>query len=221
MRTQTLGNLVFLYCIWASEKPLKIFCLRSLQVNVLVRTLRNNPEELCSKTNDLDFDILVDNLAIDGLIQEPEPIKPIPQPEPEPEVIIPQPDPKPEPVKPQPQPIKPVKPQPEPIKPKPQPIEPIKPKPQPIKPVEPNPQPIDPVKPKPQPIKPVKPKPQPIPVKPDPQPIKPVEPKPQPIDTGKCVKDKLSFCQWLIPKCGTSEKTRQDCCKSCGRRHGL
>ena len=73
-------------------------------------------------------------------------------------------------------------------------------------------------------VKPPKPE-----VKPTPKPaVKPPKPavKP-PTSVGKpskpsvkCVKDKLSFCQWLIPKCSTSEKTRRDCCVSCGRKHG-
>ena len=64
-------------------------------------------------------------------------------------------------------------------------------------------------KPKPKPATKPKPKPNPRPT------------PPEPVDeSSKCVKDKLSFCQWLIPKCGTSAKTRKDCCKSCGLKHG-
>ena len=90
---------------------------------------------------------------------------------------------------------------------------------------QPQPQPAKPNPPKPKP-NPVKPKPNPVPVrpnppKPKPQPPKPKPQPPRPVDEStKCVKDKLSFCQWKIPSCATSEKTRRDCCKSCGGRHG-
>ena len=165
----------------------------SLQRNVMKRTDRSNPESSCDTVNEINWDVILDNLAFE---------------EEEESAVVTQP-------KPTEAPIKPTednrKPQPE---PQPQPVKPNPPKPKP------NPVPVrpDPPKPKPQPnpvpVRPNPPKPKPQPPKPKPQPPRPVG------ESTKCVKDKLSFCQWKIPSCATSEKTRRDCCKSCGGRHG-
>merc|ERR1719317_1452626 len=113
----------------------------------------------------------------------------------------------------QPNPVPAVKPQPEPApKPPPVPKPPPeqKPKPQPVP--KPKPPPIQ--KPKPEPAP--KPKPKPI-QRPKPPPVQKPKPKPNPNPgNAPCKKDKISFCQWLIPKCATSAKTRADCCKTCG-----
>ena len=163
----------------------------SLQRNVMKRTDRSNPESSCDTVNEINWDVVLDNLVF-GEDEEEE--------EEEPEsALVTQPEITEAPIKPtednrkpQPQP----QPQPQPAKPNPSKPNPVKPKPNPV-PVRPNP-----------------PKPKPQPPKPKPQPPRPVD------ESTKCVKDKLSFCQWKIPSCATSEKTRRDCCKSCGGRHG-
>ena len=168
----------------------------SLQRNVMKRTDRSNPESSCDTVNEINWDIILDNLAFEEEEEsehttEPKPTEaPI---KPTEENRKPQPEP-------QPQPVQPVKPNPPKPKPNPVPVRPDPPKPKP--------------QPNPVPVRPNPPKPKPQPPKPKPQPPRPVG------ESTKCVKDKLSFCQWKIPSCATSEKTRRDCCKSCGGRHG-
>jgi len=189
-----------------------------LQKFVMKKPSRKNPTSTCFSTNEIDFEIVVDDILSSNGKLVPTPKPPVQKPNPEPALKpnpppIQKPQPKPE-SKPKPPPIQKPKPQPAP-KPKPPPVQ--KPKPQPVP--KPKPPPIQ--KPKPQPA----PKPKPPPVqKPKPQPAPkpkpPVQkPRPNPSNT-KCIKDKLSFCQWLIPKCKTSSKTRADCCKTCGGRVG-
>ena len=171
--------------------------IRSLQRHVMKRTDRSNPESSCDSVNEFNWDVVIDNLAFEEEEEEPEAI------------IVTQPEPTVAPTEAPTEP--PTEPTEDNRKPQPQPVKPNTPKPKPT-PVKPNPP-----KPKPNPV-PVRPKPPP---KPKPQPSKPKPQPPRPVDeSSKCVKDKLSFCQWKIPSCATSEKTRRDCCKSCGGRHG-
>ena len=162
----------------------------SLQRNVMKRTDRSNPESSCNTVNEINWDVIINNLAFE---EEEEESELVTQPKPTEAPTKPTEDNR----KPQPQPAKP-----NPPKPKPNPV--------PVRPDPPKPKP----QPNPVPVRPNPPQPKPQPPKPKPQPPRPVG------ESTKCVKDKLSFCQWKIPSCATSEKTRRDCCKSCGGRHG-
>ena len=175
--------------------------IASLQRSVLSKTSRTNPSLSCRSKNTIDFNVVKEHLAVP--LTETEPDDEETENETEVETVD-----ETEPQKPQttPAPIQPKTTQP---KPKPKPTEakptPVETKP---KPVETKPEPTE-AKPKPIPAKPIPAKPKPATVvKPDPNPTK------------KCKKDKLSFCQWLIPKCSTSAKTRADCCKTCGGIRG-
>ena len=44
----------------------------TLQRSVLKRTERNNPEIRCSRVNEIDFDVVLDNLAMDSITEEEE-----------------------------------------------------------------------------------------------------------------------------------------------------
>ena len=162
----------------------------NLQRNVMKRTDRSNRESSCDTVNKINWDVVLDNLVFGEDEEEEEEEEEEPDPVTQPEATEAPKKTTEDNRKPQPQP--------QPAKPNPP-----KPKPNPVKP-----------KPNPVPVRPNPPKPKPQPPKPKPQPPRPVD------ESTKCVKDKLSFCQWKIPSCATSEKTRRDCCKSCGGRHG-
>ena len=52
--------------------------IRNLQKNVMKRSDRNNPESSCGTTNEIDFDVVIENLAIDESIdtnRKPEVVK--------------------------------------------------------------------------------------------------------------------------------------------------
>ena len=185
--------------------------IASLQRSVLRKTSQTNPSLSCRSKNTIDFNIVKEHLAVSLTETEPD------DEDTETEVET---DEETKPQKPQTTPV-PI--QPKPTQPKPKPVS-IKPKPTEAKPkpVETKPKPVE-TKPKPVETKPkpTEAKPKPIPAKPIPAKPKPATVvKPDPNPTKKCKKDKLSFCQWLIPKCSTSAKTRADCCKTCGGIRG-